>query len=204
MIRYFPALGCVLVALALGGCWQTNEYPYAQYIQSNCTSPRQACWYANEYPGAQYAQRTQTIAMGAGNDQQVNAATQVIDPWNRNVGNSRIPGNGDRTVNARLCTGCGGCRGYRGRRGSRGSWRCRGCPGSRGCRGCLDRRCRVNRHAFAVSGQQDGGAAAPAQGRGVAECRSRGLPDGKVWARVAAFLDRRGCNDYGCPGGVRH
>jgi Flp pilus assembly secretin CpaC len=38
--------------------------------------------------------------MGAGNDQKVNAATQVIDPWRRNVGNSRIPGNGDRMVNA--------------------------------------------------------------------------------------------------------
>jgi hypothetical protein len=100
MIRYFPALACVSAALALGGCWQTNEYPYAQYIQSNCTSPRQACWYANEYPGARYTQRTQTIAMGAGNDQKVNAATQVIDPWNRNVSNSRIPGNGARMVNA--------------------------------------------------------------------------------------------------------
>ncbi len=38
--------------------------------------------------------------MGAGNAQQVNAATQVIDPWNRNVGNSRIPDNGARMVNA--------------------------------------------------------------------------------------------------------
>jgi hypothetical protein len=38
--------------------------------------------------------------MGAGNDQKVNAATQVIDPWNRNVANSRIPGNGARMVNA--------------------------------------------------------------------------------------------------------
>jgi len=121
MIRYFPALACISAALALGGCWQTNEYQQAQYVQSNCPSPsksrcatlrreaqyiqsncisRHTCWYANEYPAAQYSQRTQTIAMGAGNAQEVNAATQVIDPWNRRAYNSRIPGNGDRTVNA--------------------------------------------------------------------------------------------------------
>jgi len=122
--RFLPLAG-VFASLALGGCWQTNEQTYGEYVQANCNNPRQACWYAkehpyphphyvqsrctgphqtcwyaNEYPWAQYAQRTQTITMGAGNAQEVNAAIQVIDPWNRGAYNPRIPANGERMVNA--------------------------------------------------------------------------------------------------------
>ena len=47
-----------------------------------------------------YIQRSDTITPGAGNARDVNAATHVIDPWPRYVGNRRIPGNGERMVGA--------------------------------------------------------------------------------------------------------
>src|SRR5262249_37086355 len=40
------------------------------------------------------------ITLGAGNAKAVNAATHIIDPWPRYVGNRRIPGNGDRLSRA--------------------------------------------------------------------------------------------------------
>jgi hypothetical protein len=58
------------------------------------------CWGPYENPGAEYARRTDTITMGAGNAKDMNAATHVIDPWPRRVGDRRIPGNGERMVNA--------------------------------------------------------------------------------------------------------
>jgi hypothetical protein len=57
------------------------------------------CWpYGNE--GAQYFHRTDTITTSAGNAKDTNAAVHVIDPWPRQVGNRRIPANGDRMVGA--------------------------------------------------------------------------------------------------------
>ena len=53
-----------------------------------------------ETNGAQYIHRSDTITLSAGNAKDVNAATQVIDPWPRNVGNRRIPANGERMVGA--------------------------------------------------------------------------------------------------------
>ena len=47
-----------------------------------------------------YFQRSDTVTLGAGNAKAVNAATHVIDPWPRYVGNRRIPGNGDRLSRA--------------------------------------------------------------------------------------------------------
>ena len=78
MSRHIRAMACMSAALELGGC------SYGTY----------------EYPAAQYLHRNQTITMSAGNAQEINEATQVIDPWKRGVGNPRIPGNGDRMVNA--------------------------------------------------------------------------------------------------------
>ena len=49
---------------------------------------------------AMYIQRSDTIALGAGNAKNVNAATHVIDPWPRYVGNRHIPGNGERMAGA--------------------------------------------------------------------------------------------------------
>jgi uncharacterized membrane protein YgcG len=65
-------------ALALGGCWHSTY----------------------EYPSAQYLHRTDTITMSAGNAQEINSTTQVINPWPKSAGNRHIPGNGDRMVNA--------------------------------------------------------------------------------------------------------
>jgi hypothetical protein len=51
-------------------------------------------------PIAMYFQRSDKIILGAGNAKAVNAATHIIDPWPRYVGNRRIPGNGDRLSRA--------------------------------------------------------------------------------------------------------
>jgi hypothetical protein len=72
------AISTLSAATALGGCL------YGPY----------------EDPSAQYLHRTQTITTEAGNAQEINAATQVIDPWPRSAANRKIPGNGDRVVNA--------------------------------------------------------------------------------------------------------
>jgi hypothetical protein len=59
------------------------------------------CWYGTyEYPPAQYVHRTDTITMSAGNAQEINEATQVIDPWKRGTADPRIPGHGERMGNA--------------------------------------------------------------------------------------------------------
>jgi hypothetical protein len=59
------------------------------------------CGYGTyEYPAAQYVNRTQKITTSAGNAQEINEATQVIDPWLPTTGNRNIPANGDRMVNA--------------------------------------------------------------------------------------------------------
>jgi len=54
----------------------------------------------DQNPFAMYFQRTDKITLGAGNAKAVNAATHIIDPWPRYVGNRRIPGNGDRLSRA--------------------------------------------------------------------------------------------------------
>jgi hypothetical protein len=51
-------------------------------------------------PAIPYLQRTDTITLGAGNAQNVNAATHTIDPWPPYAGNRSIPGNGTRMVGA--------------------------------------------------------------------------------------------------------
>src|SRR6266700_8199695 len=48
----------------------------------------------------QYLARKDTVTLGAGNAQDVNTATQMIDPWPRYVGDRRIPANGARMVGA--------------------------------------------------------------------------------------------------------
>jgi hypothetical protein len=47
-----------------------------------------------------YFQRTDKITLSAGNAKEVNAATQVIDPWPRYIGQRRIRFNGERIVGA--------------------------------------------------------------------------------------------------------
>jgi len=76
MLRIIRTLAGLSVATLAAGCWP----------------------YGNE--GAQYFHRSDTITLSAGNAKDVNAATQVIDPWPRNVQNRRIPANGERMVGA--------------------------------------------------------------------------------------------------------
>jgi hypothetical protein len=78
MTRPVRIVACVAAALGLGGC------AYGTY----------------EYPAAQYLHRSPTITMSAGNAQEINEATHVIDPWKRGVGDPRIPVNGERMANA--------------------------------------------------------------------------------------------------------
>jgi hypothetical protein len=47
-----------------------------------------------------YLQRSDTITLSAGNAKEANTVTHFIDPWPRNVGNRRIPGNGERLAGA--------------------------------------------------------------------------------------------------------
>jgi hypothetical protein len=67
-------------------------------LVESLTSTRASAW--DQDPFAQYIQRSDTITLGAGNAKDVNAATHVLDPWPRYVGNRRIPGNGERMSGA--------------------------------------------------------------------------------------------------------
>jgi hypothetical protein len=51
-------------------------------------------------PFAQYFERKNGVTLGAGNAKSINSATHIIDPWPRNVGNTRIPGDGQRMSGA--------------------------------------------------------------------------------------------------------
>ena len=77
-MRIVRMLGCLPLAATLGGCW-TGIY---------------------ENPFAQYVNRSDTVTLSAGDAKNVNAATHVVDPWPRYVGNRRIPGDGDRLATA--------------------------------------------------------------------------------------------------------
>lgn len=78
MIIIFRTFACITLAAAAGGCWSE---PYGNNA-------------------AQYLHRSDTITLSAGNAKEVNAATHVIDPWPRYVGNRRIPADGERMVGA--------------------------------------------------------------------------------------------------------
>jgi len=49
-------------------------------------------------PFSDYLQRSVTISMGAGNAKDTNAAIHTINPWPRNVGNTRIHTTGRQAV----------------------------------------------------------------------------------------------------------
>lgn len=58
------------------------------------------CLLTSEDPFIQYFERKDGITLGAGNAKSTNSATHIIDPWNRNVRNTRIPGDGQRMSGA--------------------------------------------------------------------------------------------------------
>lgn len=51
-------------------------------------------------PFEQYFQRKNGVTLGAGNAKSINSATHMIDPWRRGVGDTRIPGDGQRMSGA--------------------------------------------------------------------------------------------------------
>ena len=51
-------------------------------------------------PFAEYLERGITIAPGAGNAKDTNAAIHTINPWPPYAGNTQIPGDGRRSVNS--------------------------------------------------------------------------------------------------------
>src|SRR5262245_62621357 len=61
-------------------------------------TPTAFAW--DQYPFDQYLQRSDTITLGAGDAARSNEVTHTIDPWPRNVGNNRIPGDGERMSGA--------------------------------------------------------------------------------------------------------
>ncbi|MHB8884536.1 MAG: hypothetical protein ACYC5H_05530 [Methylovirgula sp.] len=63
-----------------------------------CSSARAGDAFWDEW--ARYFQRSDTISITAGDAEDVNAVTQIIDPWPRNVLNRHIPTNGERMVGA--------------------------------------------------------------------------------------------------------
>src|SRR5262249_17040336 len=70
----------------------------AVLVGASFAGSRALAW--DQTPFAMYFQRTDKTTLGAGNAKAVNAATHIIDPWPRYVGNRRIPGNGDRLSRA--------------------------------------------------------------------------------------------------------
>jgi hypothetical protein len=67
-------------------------------LLSGLASSAASAW--DQDPSAMYFQRSYRVTLGAGDAKAVNAATHVIDPWPRYVGNRNIPVSGDRLSRA--------------------------------------------------------------------------------------------------------
>src|SRR5262245_51863424 len=71
---------------------------FAVLVSGSLAGSAALAWDQN--PFATYFQRSDKITLWEGDAKAVNAATHIIDPWPRYVGNRRIPGNGDRLSRA--------------------------------------------------------------------------------------------------------
>jgi hypothetical protein len=71
----------VLMLISAGGCTQTTRNAAID-------------------PTQEYSQRADTVTLSAGNAKEVNTRIHEIDPWPRYVGDTRIPGNGERMAGA--------------------------------------------------------------------------------------------------------
>jgi hypothetical protein len=83
------------IALGLVGIALLPQPANAQANFYGCTTFR-----CNDDPFTDYLQRGQSIAIGAGNDQEANQAIQTITPWPGYVGDRRIPMQGRQGVDA--------------------------------------------------------------------------------------------------------
>ena len=79
----------MLMLLSVGGCTQIPPVPVAT-----------AQWYNPVDSYQEYVQRSDKVTLSAGNAQEVNTRIHEIDPWPRNVGNTRIAVDGERMVGA--------------------------------------------------------------------------------------------------------
>ena len=71
---------------------------FALLVAGSLASSAASAW--DQDPFQMYFQRSDKITLWEGDAKAVNAATHVIDPWPRYVGNRRIPVNGDRLSRA--------------------------------------------------------------------------------------------------------
>ena len=71
---------------------------FALLVGGSLASSAASAW--DQDPFQMYFQRSDKITLWEGDAKSVNAATHVIDPWPRYVGNRRIPVNGDRLSRA--------------------------------------------------------------------------------------------------------
>src|SRR5262245_65670608 len=77
---------------------KTTHIIAAAVLLSGLASSAASAW--DQDPFAMYLQRSYSVTLGAGDAKAVNAATHVIDPWPRYVGNRNIPVSGDRLSRA--------------------------------------------------------------------------------------------------------
>lgn len=82
-------VSAVLMLLFAGGCTQFSSDPVATAQVYDPVDSFQ-----------QYVQRSDKITLSSGNAQEVNTRIQEVDPWPRNVGNTRIAADGQRMADA--------------------------------------------------------------------------------------------------------
>jgi hypothetical protein len=78
----------------------TGKYLLASLVLTGGLLAGTAAMAWDQYPFDEYIQRSDKVFLGAGDDQDANTATHVIDPWPRYAGDRRIPGNGERMSGA--------------------------------------------------------------------------------------------------------
>src|SRR3974390_1155959 len=84
-----------LMLLTAGGCAQYSSLPVTTYQ-----------WYNPVDAVQQYVQRADKVTLTSGNAQEVNTRIQEVDPWPRNVGNTRFAADGKRMADAVYRYGC--------------------------------------------------------------------------------------------------
>ena len=77
---------------------KTRHIIAAGVLLSGLVSSAASAW--DQDPEAMYLRRSYNITTDGGDAKAVNAATHVIDPWPRYVGNRNIPVSGDRLSRA--------------------------------------------------------------------------------------------------------
>ena len=77
---------------------KTTRFIAVGVLLSGLASSAASAW--DQDPFAMYINRSYCITLDCGDSKGVNAATHVIDPWPRYVGNRNIPVSGDRLSRA--------------------------------------------------------------------------------------------------------